>query len=234
MPQRPALIVDFDGTMTRKEFYELAVEEFVDRDISGFWEDYVAGRLTHFEALDAIFGLIARDEAHVLARLAAMELDPATGATLRDLAARGWRVAIASAGCGWYIRHALAAQGIEAIVNPRDPLGPTPGSVEVYTNPGSFRPGAGLRMELDRGSRHFREGTGVDKAGVVREALALHSPVAFLGDGRPDTEAAMLLPPEARFATGWLRADFRSRGVPFRPFDRWTEAAALLAQEWGL
>ncbi len=46
------LVSDFDGTMTRNEFYRLAIEQLLPSDCPDFWRDFREGKLTHFEALD--------------------------------------------------------------------------------------------------------------------------------------------------------------------------------------
>lgn len=45
------LIRDFDGTMTTHDFYRIALESLVPKDVSDFWSERRAGMITHFEAL---------------------------------------------------------------------------------------------------------------------------------------------------------------------------------------
>jgi 2-hydroxy-3-keto-5-methylthiopentenyl-1-phosphate phosphatase len=72
---------------------------------------------------------------------------------------------------------------------------------------------------------------GVDKAAVVRAALATGRRVAFVGDGYPDLAAARLVEPGLRFAKADLAEALRGAGLPFTPFDRWGDVArALLAR----
>ena len=54
--------------------------------------------------------------------------------------------------------------------------------------------------------------------------------VAFAGNGSPDYQAALVVPPELRFARGWLARRFDHESIPYRPFEAWGEVAgALLA-----
>ncbi|HEX8200963.1 MAG TPA: hypothetical protein VF590_10770, partial [Isosphaeraceae bacterium] len=72
----PVLVTDFDGTLTRHDFYRLVLERLLPPGAPDFWDEYRAGRLTHFEALRAIFAA-APAGAAALAELAGqMELDP--------------------------------------------------------------------------------------------------------------------------------------------------------------
>jgi 2,3-diketo-5-methylthio-1-phosphopentane phosphatase len=207
------LVSDFDGTLTRHDFFKLAVAELLPPDLPDYWQMYLDGRLTHFETLRAIFGSIRADEAAVLAVVDRVGLDPDLPAALADLRRAGWEVVVASAGCAWYIRRILDRAGVQ---------------VELHANPGRFEKGKGLLMELPTGSPYFSPTHGVDKAGVVRAALATGRPVAFAGDGFPDADAARLVPAELRFAKGDLAEALRRAGLPFRPFERWAEVARAL------
>jgi HAD superfamily phosphoserine phosphatase-like hydrolase len=207
------LVSDFDGTMTAQDFFKLAVAELLPPGGPDYWRQYLDGRLTHFETLRAIFSSIRADEATVLAVVDRVGLDPDLPAALADLRRAGWEVVVASAGCAWYIRRILARAGVD---------------VEVHANPGRFEAGKGLLMELPAGAAYFSPTHGVDKAGVVRAALARGGPVAFAGDGFPDADAARVVPAELRFAKSDLAEALRRAGLPFRPFDRWAEVAHAL------
>lgn len=209
------LVSDFDGTMTRHDFYKLALDELLPPDVPDQWAAYRAGEITHFEALRRYFDAIRAPEAEVLAVVGRMELDPALKAAVADLDAAGWRVVVTSAGCDWYIRRLLAAAGVE---------------VEVHANPGRFVAGAGLLMEKPVGSPYRCENLGVDKARVVRDHLAAGRTLAFAGDGFPDAEAARLVADELRFARADLADVLTREGLPFHPFEVWSDVARVLVR----
>jgi len=209
----PVLVTDFDGTMTRQDFYQLVSARLLPPQTPDYWGKYLAGRMTHFQALQRIFTCIVADESVVLETARMMELDPKAGEAVRQLQASGWEIIVASAGCRWYIDHLLGEQDIH---------------ITVHANPGAFNPEFGLLMELPEGSPYLSESTGIDKEAVVREMVAKHRIVAFAGDGRPDEPAAMLVPPEHRFARGWLAETLRAKEIPFRPFEYWSEIGDML------
>lgn len=151
------LVTDFDGTMTRHDFYRLVVADLLPPDVPDQWAAYRAGEVTHFEALRRYYAAIRAPEAEVLALLGRMGLDPDLPRAVAALRRAGWEVVVASAGCEWYIRRLLSAAGVE---------------LEVHTNPGRFVPGRGLLMEKPVGSPYYSPTHGVDKAGVVRRHLA--------------------------------------------------------------
>jgi 2,3-diketo-5-methylthio-1-phosphopentane phosphatase len=207
------LVSDFDGTMTARDFFKLAIRQLLPADVTNFWREYRAGRITHFEALQRYFAEIRLDEADVLKVVDQMELDPALPQAVADLRQAGWQVIVTSAGCEWYIRRLLARAGVE---------------LEVHANPGSYVPGRGLRMELPVSSPFLSPTLGIDKARVVRQNLESGRTVAFAGDGFPDEEAARLVPGPMRFARGDLANVLRQHGEPFETFSVWSEIARRL------
>ncbi|QEH38576.1 2-hydroxy-3-keto-5-methylthiopentenyl-1-phosphate phosphatase [Aquisphaera giovannonii] len=213
-PARKLLVSDFDGTMTREDFYQLVRRSLLPPGVPDYWGEYRAGRMTHFQALQAYFATIREDEATVRKVVEEMGLDPKLKEDVAALREAGWDVAVTSAGCDWYIRILLAEAGVE---------------LTVWSNPGRFVAGEGLLMDPPTESPFYSASTGVDKAGVVRDAIGRGLTVAFAGDGFPDADAARLVPGGLRFARADLAAVLRDEGLPFRPFERWSEIAAALA-----
>jgi 2-hydroxy-3-keto-5-methylthiopentenyl-1-phosphate phosphatase len=208
------LVTDFDSTVTHHDFYELVRKRWPVPPGDDPWEKYVAGTLTHFEALAEIFSRIrgSVEELHLLAD--GMEVFSDFAATVRSLQAAGWEVVIASAGCRWYIDYLLEKAGVR---------------VTVHSNPGTFDPASGLRMDLPARGEFFSPETGVNKQAIVRDALRRAEIVAFAGDGRPDFEPSLLVPPERRFARGWLAEALGARGENFLPLKNWTTLREALA-----
>jgi 2,3-diketo-5-methylthio-1-phosphopentane phosphatase len=210
---RSLLVTDFDGTMTRHDFYKLAAQSLLPPDLPDYWTEYRAGRITHFQALQAIFASIRADLATVMTVVLRMEVDPKLPQALSQLRSQGWDVVVTSAGCDWYIRILLERAGIE---------------LPVWSNPGRFVEGRGLLMELRPKGPYFSSNLGIDKAAVVRDGLAAGRRVAFAGDGFPDLEAARLVSAELRFARGDLAQVLSKQGFSFQRYGRWSEIADRL------
>lgn len=199
------LVTDFDGTMTGRDFFRVALE-CLPAAAASFWERYEAGEISHFEALAAIFAELRFPGEEMDALLARMELDEGITEACYRLHAHGWRLVIASAGCSWYIERLLAPLGIEA---------------EIHANPGSFNEQHGLVMKPPLGSPFFSRETGIDKTRLVKAALE-GGTVAFAGDGRPDLGPAVLVHPSRRFAKGRLAEELAKRGEGFNRFQSWS------------
>lgn len=211
------LVSDFDGTITRLDFYDLVCQAYPC--IAGtHWQDYESGKITHFEALKNIFSGIRAPESSMLEIIRKMDIDPKLPDAVSLLQSNGWSVVVASAGCAWYINRLLSSSGVD---------------IAVHANPGVFFPGEGLQMQLPPESALFSRELGVNKVAVVREALRRCANVAFAGDGRPDLAPALLVPPRRRFAKSWLAKKLHEIGEEFRPFERWSEVAGMLGADEG-
>ena len=215
-PPHRILVSDFDGTMTKFDFFDLARRDLPSAADHDFWQDYVDGRITHFEALAGIFASIRTDGPTLEDLVNRMELDPALPDAVARLRAAGWEIVVASAGCDWYIRRLLSKAGVE---------------LEVHANPGVFAPETGLVLTLPEQSPYFKRETGIDKPAIVRAALARDPNAVFAGDGRPDLAPASLVKPDRRFATGWLAHHLRKTGDSFHPFETWSQIADSLLEE---
>lgn len=213
---RHILVSDFDGTMTKHDFFDLARRDLPSAADHDHWADYVAGRITHFEALARIFGSIRTDWAGIEGVLERMELDPGLPKAVERLRAAGWEIIVASAGCAWYIRRLLDKAGVQ---------------LEVYANPGVFAPESGLTLSLPVDSPYFRLETGIDKSAIVRAALERDAQAVFAGDGRPDLAPSRLVRPERRFACGWLAEHLARLGEFFHPFEIWSQIADRLLEK---
>jgi 2,3-diketo-5-methylthio-1-phosphopentane phosphatase len=210
---RPLFVTDFDGTLTRNDFFHIAVQTFAPACLAERWQEYLAGRITHFQALQAIFAGIRCSEDELLAVLPQTEPPPDLAAQVRRLHAAGWDLVVASAGCEWYIGRILAACQVD---------------LPVYANPGRFEPDQGLIMELPVNSPFFSPTHGIDKAAIVRQGLAAGRRVAFAGDGYSDAEAARLVRHEDRFARADLARALDRAGIPYRSFEAWGEVVQAL------
>jgi 2-hydroxy-3-keto-5-methylthiopentenyl-1-phosphate phosphatase len=208
-----ALVSDFDGTVTRVDFYTLIAERYMPQPPTDFLELYRQGQMSHFDAMASYYAHAPADEDSLAALLRDTEPDSQLADAVARLAAASWELILVSAGSTWYIDRILAAAGVHAT---------------VYSNPGRIEPGRGLILERATAAPFYSADVGVDKAAVVEDALSRYRKVAFAGDGPPDLEAALLVEPDLRFARGYLAEELRKRGEPFRAFERWSEIADAL------
>jgi 2-hydroxy-3-keto-5-methylthiopentenyl-1-phosphate phosphatase len=206
------LISDFDGTMTRKDFFRVALE-MLPEATAQWWLRYERGEVSHFDALANIFDALRCSNEEMTEIIAQMQFEPGIREACESLSQANWRVIVVSAGCGWYIEKIFRDAQLK---------------LEVHSNPGVFTEGTGLKMSRSKLSSYYHVETGIDKAAVVRKAFCETPHVAFAGDGRPDLEPALLVPAESRFARGWLAEELERRKESFVPFAKWDEISSHL------
>jgi len=209
------LVTDFDGTITANDFYLLVAERLLSSEALAPWEDYRTGKITHFTALQKIFGQIRAPESTLLEILHDMRPDPQLPEMINRLKAAHWHVVVASAGCEWYIQRILTTMDVH---------------LEVHANPGVYRKGGPLEMHAPLDSPFYSPETGVDKAAIVRFYLEQGATVAYAGDGYTDLPAALLVDPGLRYARGDLAESLHQHGEIFSSFTIWSDIVrALLA-----
>lgn len=210
-----AFVSDFDGTITEIDFYTLIAQRYMPPDAPDYFAMYRAGELRHWEAMQGFFQHAPSDEAALDELMRDTNPDPELAECVQALEKAGWDLIIVSAGSLWYIERILAVAGVRA---------------KVHSIPGEIVPGRGLQLSLPEGSAFFSPEVGVDKPGVVRDALRRYERVAFAGDGPPDLAPALLVQPELRFARSFLAEELRRRGEGFTHYSRWREVANALLQ----
>ena len=203
------LVTDFDGTLTRTDFFQAVLERLVDDNLS-IWNRYCQGSITHFEALAGYYRQIRIQQSKLLEMVNELGFPKNFANLVNGLRKNKWDVVIASAGCEWYIRY---------LVNLSD-INPSP---IVHANGGTYSDDAGLVMELPRHSPHFHPEIGISKASVVKAHMGLNRSVAFAGDGPTDLEPALLVDPKLRFAKGALARLLSDKEEEFIPFYDWDE-----------
>jgi 2-hydroxy-3-keto-5-methylthiopentenyl-1-phosphate phosphatase len=210
------LVSDFDGTITRVDFYLLLVDKFIPASADDYLQKYRAGELSHFAAMAGYFSHAPEDEQTLETLLVQTDLDQTFAPTVRDLREQSWDLTIVSAGSSWYIERLLKSVGVQAV---------------VHSSPGEIRKGAGLVLEPPKDSPFFLPEIGIDKAAVVRNALERYSHVAYAGDGSTDVAPSLLVRPEFRFARGTLAEELRRRNESFHEFSCWADIGRLLARQ---
>jgi len=199
---RPALVLDWDGTVTEIDTLHMVNERFGDPELFGALEDELGRRLT----LDEV---IAREIATVTAPLAEvveyLRAEVRVRAGFRELVDEHDPL-IVSAGFRELIDPILAREGVEARVVAN----------RVVADPAGWR-------------AVFREREVCPVCGepCKRGAVAGLGPFAYVGDGISDR--CVSLAADRRFARRSLAVWLDEQGVPYEPFGDLRDVASALA-----
>ena len=77
------LVSDFDGTLTRYDFFDLVRKRWPFPPEDDPWEKFVAGEITHFQALAEIFAGIRTTEADLQGLADSTGIDPSFAKSAR-------------------------------------------------------------------------------------------------------------------------------------------------------
>ena len=177
---RIAFVTDFDGTITDDDFFKYVKKVFFDDSALEPWRHYLAGKITHFDALKQIYGTLRIVESDIKQFIKKIRVDEWVIPTFKLCHDAGIPVYIASAGCDYYINILIGSE-IEKY------------KINLITNYSTYSQAAGLFMDrLSKDSIYYDENYGISKKEVVRVLQDSGERVIFAGDGLPDIEAAKL------------------------------------------
>ncbi len=204
-----AFVTDFDGTITTNDFFHIVTDNCCDEEGLKPWYDYLSGKITHLQALTAIFRNIKGSAEELIALIHKVEIDNFFYSAMQECYEKGIPVYIVSAGCDYYIRELIG----DVIDKYR---------ITLVANSCSYSETEGLKMlALPSDSPYYNEQVGVDKAAVIKELHKKGYEVIFAGDGRPDFAAAELS--DVVFAKDMLLEKCQNAGIKTEKFNSYKD-----------
>ncbi|MBS4773959.1 MAG: MtnX-like HAD-IB family phosphatase [Proteobacteria bacterium] len=215
MEPRTALVTDFDGTVSRDDFFTLVAEKYLTPADLEPWSCYMNGSLSHFEALNMVFSKIRVPETELADFIAAIPLDPFFADVAAYCCLKGIPLYICSAGCDYYINKLIGNLITRNHIN-------------LITNHGEYNPRKGLVMQAPRDSLFYDKNVGISKAGVVKHLQSQGFSAVFCGDGPPDVKPARIA--QTVFARKYLLDKCREENIITQPFNSFRDVLAYLKE----
>lgn len=185
-----ALVSDFDGTISRTDFFYYVINNLLIKEDVAPWLDYEAGKITHIEALRQIFCKIRLPEKEFVDFVLSLPLEEAFVDTVKYCSANNIGFYIVSAGADYYINLILEHLNIKDLV-------------KLISNPSVYSQEKGLQiLESDLNSIYYSSDYGINKKLALESIRKKYDFIVFAGDGGPDIDAAKLA--EKVFARGLL------------------------------
>ncbi len=200
-----AVFVDYDGTVTSADTFDVLARQAVGEDE---WDAIdaalMAGTLSLREVLRRQAAFVRLTQREAVARLAThAPIDPTFGDFVGRARDAGWSVTVLSSGIRSVIVPMLDAVGL--------------GHVPVIANDVDFAPTGWSMSFVDA------DDNGTDKAARVRAARDAGLPTVFIGDGISDFAAAIVA--DERFAKRGrsLEPYLAARDIAFTTFGQFSE-----------
>ncbi len=204
-----AVFVDFDGTITDRDTFDVLVQHFAGPDAWAQTEVGLDdGTMTLRDVLQKQASFVREPYTDVAALLRReVRVDPAFAPFVAACRARAIAVTVVSSGLAPIVAGRLAEIGCSDVPIVANDVDPKPSGWVI----------------------HFRDdvANGTDKVAVVRAAREAGFETIFIGDGRSDYAAAVAA--DRRFArVGFaLERHLRERGVAFESFETFADIDAV-------
>jgi len=208
------LVTDFDGTITKKDFFYHVIDELLEEKDLAPWNDYQTGKITHFEGLNRIFQKIHLEKEELHELILELPVEECFVNTVNYCKENNISIYIVSAGADYYIKFILDYLGVQD-------------NIHIISNTSAYSQKTGLEMfKLEEDSPFYSYNYGVDKGNVVKYLKNQGKHVVFAGDGTPDLAAARHA--DVVFARGILMELCRKNGIKAQELDSYCSVLEYL------
>lgn len=178
--KKMSLISDFDGTISKADFFQLVIDNLLKKEDIKPWNDYLEKKITHFEALSRIFAKVRLSPEEMDAFIQNIKIDEYVPETFELCKKLNIPIYICSAGMDYYIQ-----RRIPDLIKKY--------SITVISNIAHYSQEKGFQIKgLPENSPFYNCEIGVSKEAVVKHVQKQGYYVIFAGDGRPDIKAAKI------------------------------------------
>ncbi|WLR60023.1 MtnX-like HAD-IB family phosphatase [Guptibacillus hwajinpoensis] len=192
-----AFVSDFDGTISKKDFYWLVIETYYPEG-KGLYKKWKAGEMQDIDFLSHVFQSIDQHEEQIIQDILSLPIDEHVPSFIKKVQENGGDFYILSAGTDYYIHHILKHYGIQ--------------NVPVFSNKGYYE-NKNVHLSIDESHKHYSRRYGIDKSKVISDLKEKYEVVYFAGDSEPDSHPANVA--DLTFAKDVLQELLKENNVPF-------------------
>lgn len=209
-----AFVSDFDGTLTKKDFYQMIIEDYLGEAGQTLYNEWRQGLHDNRDFLCKIYSSINREESEILEDILRIEWDESATDFIKQVHQNGGDFIILSAGINYYIDILLEEKGLS--------------NIKVYSIPGFYKD-RGIHLQIDENNPYYSEKYGIDKAKVIKDLKKQYTNVYYAGDSVPDVPPCQIV--DIVFAKGKLQALLNGEGVSFVPITSYKDIALILTEK---
>lgn len=208
-----AFISDFDGTISKKDFYWIIIERYYPEG-EALFHKWKAGEMKDIEFLSKVFSSINQGESVIHEDINLIPLDNSVIPFIQKVHEKGGDFKILSAGTDYYIRHLLEMRNFP--------------DVEVISNPGYYMD-RNIHLDLDPSGAFYSARYGIDKQKVMQHLRESYDYLFYYGDSEPDSHPAKEA--DQMFARDALVDILKDQNTPFRAVDSFSDIERILDEE---
>lgn len=215
MRENFVFISDFDGTITKRDFYLHMMDKYLKEEGHKYYEKWRNNEIKDIEFLGCIFRNINQDEKRIYEDILEIEIDSNLKELIDFIHNNSGDFVILSAGSTYYIEILLKHSNID--------------NVTVYSNKAIYKD-KGIYFDIDPTYEFYSERYGLDKKKVVEHLKSKYKKLYYAGDSEPDYDASLLC--DLRFATGRLIPLYKKNDIDFYKFNNFNEIKNILIKEY--
>lgn len=212
--KKRAFVSDFDGTISKKDFFYYVIDNHLGKDNIAPWNSYKAGEITHVEALRQIFKKIRMSQSELKDFILSMPIEECFIDTVHYCHDNDIPFYIMSAGADYYIDTVVATLNIAD-------------KVKIIANKSIYDENGGITiLPSDPQNLYYSENFGISKKIAVNVLKQEYETVIFAGDGVPDVEPASVA--DVVFAKDYLLEKCRENNINAIPYKSYCEILRYL------
>ena len=182
MKQKIVLISDFDGTISKKDFFYMVTDTVLKnkKDALLPWQDYLNGKIKHIDAMTGIFSQIHLTQDELDKFISTIEIDPYFYDTAKYCVEKNIPFYICSAGTNYYIKKRIS-----------DTLSKY--NIILVSNDATYSQQNGMKLIApEETSPYYNSNTGIAKDKIVQKLKNDGFFTIYAGDGKPDFKSAKI------------------------------------------
>lgn len=211
MKNKIVLISDFDGTISKKDFFYMVIDTLLKdkKDALAPWNDYLNGKIKHIDALTGIFSQIHLTQQELDDFISTIEVDPYFYDTAKYCMEKKISFYICSAGTNYYIKKRIA-----------DTLSKY--NIILVSNDATYSQQNGMKLVApEETSPYYNSNTGISKEKIVQKLKDDGFFTIYAGDGKPDFKSAKIA--DVVFAKDMLLKLCKKENIKTKPFKDFTD-----------
>ena len=182
MKSKLVLISDFDGTISKKDFFYMVIETLLKDKKNALvpWHDYLNGKIKHIDALTGIFSQIHLTQQELDEFISTIEVDSYFYDTAKYCMDKNIPFYICSAGTNYYIKKRIF-----------DSLQKY--NITLISNDATYSQQDGMKLVAPpETSPYYNANTGISKQAIVQKLKDEGFFTIYAGDGKPDFKSAQI------------------------------------------
>ena len=211
MKTKIVLISDFDGTISKKDFFYMVIETLLKDKKNALvpWHDYLNGKIKHIDALTGIFSQIHLTQQELDEFISTIEVDSYFYDTAKYCMDKNIPFYICSAGTNYYIKKRIF-----------DSLQKY--NITLISNDATYSQQDGMKLVAPpETSPYYNANTGISKQAIVQKLKDEGFFTIYAGDGKPDFKSAQIA--DVVFAKDMLLELCRQKSIETKPFKNFND-----------